>query len=252
MGEDSQRRISKQDYPGFLEGKEGSASSLPTDIQSILLTTSAGAITIPVTLYKMENRKITETTALIDSGATICCINLHFTQRMRWLLEKLCQPMYARNADRTHNSRGMICHQVKLHLWINERNMVQNFFMLNLGKQDNIILGYPWLTKNNPRIDWTTGEVHMIGTPIPHHDELKIVEQCYLLCYCISELWKGTNPSMLPKSMPSKEHSNSPKSARRGSFPHPKTHPFYCPSPSSRKSGTETPSTVHPIFRSIQ
>ena len=40
-----------------------------------------------------ENRKIAETTALINSGATICCINLHLAQRMKWPLEKLHQPM---------------------------------------------------------------------------------------------------------------------------------------------------------------
>ena len=64
-------------------------SSLPTDIWSVLVTTSARAITIPVTLYKTENRKIAETTALIDSGATICCIDLHLARRMKWPLEKL-------------------------------------------------------------------------------------------------------------------------------------------------------------------
>ena len=42
-----------------------------------------------MTLYKMENRKIAETSALIDSGATICCINLYLARRMKWLLEKL-------------------------------------------------------------------------------------------------------------------------------------------------------------------
>ena len=145
-------------------------SSLPTDIQSVLVTTSARAITIPVTLYKMENRKITETTALIDSGATICCISLHLARRMKWSLEKLHRPMYTWNVDRTNNSGGMICHQVKLHLRIDGRNTTQNFFMLNLGKRNNIILGYPWLMKNNRRIDWTAGEVHMLGTPIPHHN----------------------------------------------------------------------------------
>ena len=61
--------------------------------------------------------------------------------------------------------------------------MIQNFFIRNLGKWNNIILGYPWLTKNNPWIDWTTGEVHMIGTPIPRHDEPRIIEQQYLLQY---------------------------------------------------------------------
>ena len=52
--------------------------STPTDYKSVLVTTSKQSITIPITLYKTENRKITETTALVDSGATICCINLHF------------------------------------------------------------------------------------------------------------------------------------------------------------------------------
>ena len=96
-----------------------------------------------MTLYKMENGKITETTTLINSGATICCIDLHLARRMKWPLEKLQRPMYAWNADGTNNSGGMIHHQVKLHLRIDRKNTMQHFFMLNLGKQNNIILGYP-------------------------------------------------------------------------------------------------------------
>ena len=49
--------------------------------------------------------------------------------------------------------------------------------MLNLGKKNNVILGYPWLMKNNLKIDWTTGEVHMMGTFIPKHNEPEIIEQ---------------------------------------------------------------------------
>ena len=75
--------------------------------------------------------------------------------------------MYAQNADGTNNARGMIHYQVKLHLRIDEKNSMQYFFMLNLGKWNNIILDYPWLTKNNLCIDWTMGEVHLIGTPVP-------------------------------------------------------------------------------------
>ena len=71
----------------------------------------------------------------------------------------------------------MIYYQVKLHLRINRKNSVQHFFILNLGKKDNIILGYPWLTKNNPRIDWTTREVHMIGTLMSQHDEPEVLKQ---------------------------------------------------------------------------
>ena len=183
MGWTGQGRIGQHNLSGFLNGKEGSASSLPTDIWSVLVTTSAKSITIPVAPYKMENRKITKTTALINSGTTICCINLHFTWRMKWPLENLWQPMHAWNADRTCNSGGMICYQVKLHLHIDGQNTIQNFFILNLGKKDSIILGYPWLTKYNPQIDWTSGEVRMVGTPTPWHDKLAIVKQWYLLWY---------------------------------------------------------------------
>ena len=77
----------------------------------------------------------------------------------------------------------MIQHQIKLTLRIDGRNTIQNFLVLNLGKKDNIILGYPWLAKNNPQINWAAGEVHMIGTAVPHHDDPQIVEQCYLLRY---------------------------------------------------------------------
>ena len=125
----------------------------------------------------MENRKIAETTALIDIGETICCIDLHMARRMKWPLEKFHQPMYTQNADGTNNSGGMIHHQVKLHLRINGRNTIQNSFVLNLRKWNNIILGYPWLMKNNPQIDWTTGEVHMIGTPVPCHNKPEMIEQ---------------------------------------------------------------------------
>ena len=115
--------------------KESLQTTSPWQEDSPLIpTTLARSITIPVELYKMENGKIAETTALIESGATICCIDHDMAKRMKWPLEKLHQPMYTRNADGTNNSGGMIQHQVKLHLRIDGRNSVQNFFVLNLGK----------------------------------------------------------------------------------------------------------------------
>ena len=75
-----------------------------------------------MTLYKTENGKIAETTALVDSGATICCIDLHFVRRMKWPLWKLRRPIEAQNADGTSNKGGMIRYQVDLNLRIEERN----------------------------------------------------------------------------------------------------------------------------------
>ena len=142
-------------------------SSLPKDTKSVLVTTSRQSITIPVTLYKTENRKIAETTALLDSGATICCIDLHFIQRMKWPLQRLGHPIYTHNADRTNNKGGMICYLIDLHIRINKRDSIQCFFVMNLGKKNNNILGYPWLMRNNLSINWTEGMVTLKGTPTP-------------------------------------------------------------------------------------
>ena len=158
-------------------------SSLPKNYKSILVTTSRQSITIPVVLYKTENGKITETTTLIDSGATICCIDLHFVQRMKWPLIRLGKPIHTWNTDRTYNKGGMIQYQVDLNLRINNRSSSQRFFIMDLENKNTIILGHPWLTKVNPIIDWTAGTVKLRGTPTPRHDDPKILEQRYLLQY---------------------------------------------------------------------
>ena len=157
--------------------------STPTDYKSVLVTTSRQSITIPITLYKMENRKIAETTALVDSGATICCINLHFIRRMKWPLQKLRKPIEAQNADGTSNKGGMIQYQVNLNLRIEDRNSLQCFFVMDLGNKNTVILGHPWLTRTNPLIDWTARTVRMRGTPVPRHDDPRILKQRYLLRY---------------------------------------------------------------------
>ena len=136
-----------------------------------------------MTLYKTENGKIAETTALVDSGATICCIDLHFVRRMKWPLLCLRKPIEARNADGTSNKGGRIRYQVDLNLRIEDRNSLQCFFVMDLGNKNTVILGHPWLTRTNPQINWTAGTVKMRGTPVPRHDDPRILEQRYLLRY---------------------------------------------------------------------
>ena len=75
----------------------------------------------------------------------------------------------------------MIQYQVDLNLRIENRDSLQCFFVMDLGNKNTVILGHPWLTKTNPLIDWTAGTVRMRGTPVPRHDDPKILEQRYLL-----------------------------------------------------------------------
>ena len=78
---------------------------------------------------------------------------------MKWSLQRLRKPIEARNADGTSNKGGMIQYQVDLNLRIEERNSLQRFFVMDLGNKNTVILGHPWLTRNNPLIDWTAGTV---------------------------------------------------------------------------------------------
>ena len=94
----------------------------------------------------------TKTVALIDSGAMICCVNLEFAQEMKWPLQKLWRPTLARNADRTNNSGSLIRYKIRLTLLINGKKIKQDFFTTRLEKE-KVILGHPWLTVHNPRID---------------------------------------------------------------------------------------------------
>ena len=77
---------------------------------------------------------------------------------MKWPLLKLWRPTLARNADRTNNSSGLIRYKIRLTLLIDGKKIEQDFFATRLEKE-KIILGHPWLTIHNPRIDWTTGKV---------------------------------------------------------------------------------------------
>ena len=76
----------------FYEGKaynETSESMGDTSLESPSRATPEilkRGIFIPTYIKPTDGENATEMVALIDSGAMICCINLDFTQEMKWLL----------------------------------------------------------------------------------------------------------------------------------------------------------------------
>ena len=58
---------------------------------------------------------------------------------------------------------GLIHHQITLYVCINNKDTKETFLVVSLGGQDKVILRYPWLTQNNPQIDWEKGEVNLTG-----------------------------------------------------------------------------------------
>ena len=61
------------------------------------------------------------------------------------------------NIDGTLNKTRTITSYVDLMVEIDRRTMDIQLLVTGLGNQ-KIILGFPWLNKYNPDIDWKTGE----------------------------------------------------------------------------------------------
>ena len=58
-----------------------------------------------------------------------------------------------RNINGTFNESGVIRERCLITFTINDRIMTEWFYITTLGDQD-LILGLPWLEKQNPIINW--------------------------------------------------------------------------------------------------
>ena len=103
-----------------------------------------------VPLSTVTNEKTVKTQVLIDCGAGGMFIDQNFAQNFKIL--SLNEPITARNID------GTIKSYVELEFKINSRKFRERFYVTGLGKQ-KIILGFTWLQKYNPLIDWKTGKI---------------------------------------------------------------------------------------------
>jgi hypothetical protein len=93
---------------------------------------------------------------LIDSGAGGLFIDQNFAKNFN--INYLDKPVKAYNVDGTKNKWGTINAYVNLEFSLGEQKFKERFCVTGLGKQ-RIILGFPWLHKHNPIIDWKKGEI---------------------------------------------------------------------------------------------
>ena len=97
--------------------------------------------------------KAVDTRALIDSGASILCINWGFVRKHRLPAQRLKTPIQAWNADNSVNSKGVIWFTTTLFLDVGGIACRVTLYVMNL-ENENIILGLPWLKELNPTINW--------------------------------------------------------------------------------------------------
>ena len=91
--------------------------------------------------------------ALLDSGANTTFIDKAVAERMGLMLEALTNPIRIFNVDSSRNSAGDMTHAVNLTVNFLGHREELHTEVTNLGK-NSLILGYTWLKKHNPSIDW--------------------------------------------------------------------------------------------------
>jgi hypothetical protein len=102
--------------------------------------------------------------ALLDSGANAIYIDKAYAQKMKLPLTLLANPIPVYNVDGTWNAAGSITHCAEIIIQFQEHRERVTAEVTDLGK-NQMILGYTWLSRHNPEIDWTTGTVHMTRCP---------------------------------------------------------------------------------------
>ena len=114
------------------------------------------AAIIGISKEQREGEQIVDTKALVDCGAGGTFIDQQFCTKLRLPTSPLNEPLKVLNVDGTPNQEGMITHFTRIPLTINGRTKKTKLLITGLGKE-SIILGLPWLRKENPSIDWDLG-----------------------------------------------------------------------------------------------
>ena len=102
--------------------------------------------------------------ALLDSGANATFIDKAVAEQLGLTLEALANPICVFNVDGSRNSAGDVTHAVNLTVDFLGHREVLHAGVTNLGK-NSLILGYTWLKKHNPTIDWEKGSVKFNQCP---------------------------------------------------------------------------------------
>ena len=110
---------------------------------------------VPVTVWNYGKK--VQLNALVDSGATNTFINKQVIKSNKLSPDKLAIPITVTNVDGTENYAGQVTHMLKAYLEIGSHKSQEVALIADLGEKD-MIIGYDFLTKHNPDINWKDGE----------------------------------------------------------------------------------------------
>lgn len=127
-------------------------------------TPSKRSLKLKVELVTKDTQETHAITALLDSGATGCFIDVAVVDRLKLTTHPLACTIPIYNVDGTRNETGGVSAVVEAVLHYDRHSEQASFAVTSLGKE-SMILGYTWLKEHNPDIDWSTGSVKMSRCP---------------------------------------------------------------------------------------
>ena len=145
----------KRDRRGFLTEDDDDLTIIAPIIGHTNVWYSRRKMEVIVILYVSGQR--VEVPALIDSGAAGVFIDEDFIKKLDLLTESLPVNIEVYNVDGTVNQNGSITKKVVADLELKGKCLEEEFLVTALGRQ-RIILGYPWLKRANPKINWMKKE----------------------------------------------------------------------------------------------
>ena len=127
------------------------------------------AMFMPIELEseQTKSKKTVTTNALLDSGAGGIFLDQTFVQKHNLPLHPLETPIAVYNVDGSRNLAGTITHGTHLNLKIADHTKPTEFYVTGL-RQQTAILGFPWLKKENPNINWDTRTISLPKTQVNH------------------------------------------------------------------------------------
>ena len=118
---------------------------------------------IPISIRTSSN--MADIKGLVDSGATDCFMSPTFIKRMNLGTRPLQKPRKIWNIDNTENKDGLITHYLELNIQTKGVCRDLHFLVTNIRNED-IVLGYPWLATFKPQFNWTNAVICKTALPI--------------------------------------------------------------------------------------
>ena len=131
---------------------------------TVAATPGVNSLHLPLEIESTESALKFSVDGLVDCGATSEFIDSEYASAVGLPLRRLARAIPVYNVDGTPNEAGAIREIADIVLRYNGHSERVQLAVTRLGKQ-KLILGYSWLRKHNPEINWDTQEVKMSRCP---------------------------------------------------------------------------------------